>query len=144
MLKVVVVFLLTIFGVGNAWAGALKTESDVRSISDNIMSSLVKGGAPAGFATMRQYLNIPDAEFQAVALGSQSQREQFGTRYGKTVGYEFIEQKKLGESLMMLTFIEKTEKHALPWLFFFYKTPAGWTLNSFNWNDQLPQLFLSA
>jgi hypothetical protein len=142
MFKVAVAFLLTIFGVGSAWAGALKAESDIRSFSDNVMSSVIKGGVPAAFATMKQYMITPEAEFQSAALSSQSQREQFGARYGKTVGYEFIGQKKLGESLVMLTYIEKTEKHALPWRFYFYKTPTGWILNSFNWNDQMPQLFL--
>jgi len=49
--------------------------------------------------------------------------------------------KNLGQSLVMVTCIEKTEKHALPWLFYFYKSPQGWVLNSFVWNDNLPSLF---
>jgi hypothetical protein len=76
-----------------------------------------------------------------MALNSQSQRDQFGARYGAAAGNEFIAQKKVGDSLLRLVYIEKTERHALPWTFIFYRGPKGWVLNSFNWNDRLPDLF---
>jgi len=124
-----------------ASAQSLKTEADVRAAADKVMATLASGGVKAAFATMKPYIIVPAAEFDAVVLQSQAQRDQVGTRFGKAVGTEFISQKKVGESLIKLTYIEKTEKHALPWEFYFYKTPNGWVLNSFRWNDNLPGLF---
>jgi hypothetical protein len=43
--------------------------------------------------------------------------------------------------VLRLLYMEKTEKHALPWAFIFYKTPKGWMLSSFGWNDKMPQFF---
>jgi hypothetical protein len=126
---------------GLSFADTLKSESELRLFADRVMGTLEKGGTMAAFAAMKPYTIIPGSEFDSIALASKSQREQFGARFGKTVGFEFIGQKKLGESLIRLTYIEKTEKHAFPWRFYFYKTPSGWALNSFLWNDQMPQLF---
>lgn len=118
-----------------------KSETELRALGDRIMAGLVKGGVKAAFAEMKPHVVIPESEFESVMLQSQAQRDQFGARYGKTTGYEFIGQRKVGDSLVRLVYIEKTDKHAMPWTFYFYKGPAGWLMNSFHWNDQLPQLF---
>ena len=46
-----------------------------------------------------------------------------------------------GESLLRLIYIEKFSTNALPWAFFYYKTPTGWMLNSFAWNDRIQNAF---
>jgi hypothetical protein len=90
---------------------------------------------------MKPYIVVPPAEFDAMTLTSKAQRDQAGARYGAPVGYEFVRKSTVGESLLKLTYIEKTDRHALPWMFFFYRTPKGWVLNSFFWNDRMPDLF---
>jgi hypothetical protein len=124
-----------------AHADTLKTDAELRPFADRVMTSVVAGGLANGFAVMRPYVVIPEVDLQNVLLKSQQQRDELGPRYGKTIGFEFIGQKRLGESLVRLTYIEKTERHALPWMFHFYKTRNGWVLNSFVWNDQASQLF---
>lgn len=144
LMKVIIAtFITSLFLSGASFAGILKSEADLLPLSDGIMQSVAKGDIAKAFEKIKPYTIIPPAEFDSVAFGSISQRDQFGIRYGKTVGYEFISNKKVGNSLIKITYIEKTEKHALPWSFYFYKTPDGWVLNSFSWNDQMPQLFLT-
>ncbi len=105
------------------------------------MAKVAAGDLDGAFNAMKPYLVIPSAEFDALVVNTKAQRGLAGTRYGKIVGSECFGQKKLGQSLVMVTSIEKAEKHALPWLFYFYKSPQGWVLNSFVWNDNLPSLF---
>ena len=124
-----------------ASADTLKNEGDLRALGDRVMSALTTRGVSAAFEAMKPYALVTGAEFDSLSLASKSQRDQFGSRYGKTIGFEFISQTRVGESLIRLTYIEKTEKHALPWVFYFYKTPTGWALNSFVWNDRMQQLF---
>ena len=83
----------------------------------------------------------PDAEFQGLALQTISQREQLGARYGKSIGYELVSENKAGESILRLIYVEKTSKHVLPWVFYFYKLPTGWVLHSFAWSDQIQNAF---
>ncbi len=127
---------------GPSMADSLKAESEIRGLTDKAMNALLKGGPSATFAIIKPYTIVPPSEFESTVMASKAQRDQFSPRYGKTVGVEFISQKKVGESLVRVIYIEKTEKHALPWMFFFYKSPGGWVINAFLWNDQLPMLFV--
>ena len=125
-----------------AQAGTLKREDDLRPFVDSVMKNVASGDLQSAFETMRPFIVISENELQSAALASKTQREQFGNRYGKTIGTEFIAQQKVGDSLVRIIYIEKTEKHALPWYFYFYKSQMGWVLNTFNWNDQMPALFI--
>lgn len=136
-----VLTLIAIFLSGHSFADTIKAEPDIKPFTENVMGKVAKNDLIGAFSAMKPYVIIPEAEFQSAVLNSKAQRDQFGARYGKTIGYEYIGQKKLGESLIRYTYIEKTEKHALPWIFYFYKGPAGWVLNSFIWNDQMQQIF---
>lgn len=123
-------------------AETLKAEEDLRPFVDSVMKNVASGDLQSAFKTMQPFVIISENEFQSAALASKTQREQFGNRFGKTIGAEFIAQQKVGDSLIRIVFIEKTEKHALPWYFYFYKSQNGWVLNTFSWNDQMPALFI--
>jgi hypothetical protein len=122
-------------------AATLAAESDLRKFADKVMELAGKGDVVAAFDTMRPYVALSDSEFQSTALASKSQRDQIAPRFGKSIGYEFISSKKVGDSLIRLTYIEKTEKTAVPWFFYFYKTNAGWSLNAYLWSGQINSLF---
>jgi hypothetical protein len=139
-MKRLMIILVAAFGLGTAHAATLQTDADARAFADRVMAKVAKADLPGAFAEMKPYTIVPPAEFDAAALQSKSQRDMVGTRFGATIGYEFIGEKRSGQSLLKLTYIEKTEHHALPWLFYFYRTPKGWVLNSFNWHDRMPDL----
>lgn len=126
---------------GSACADIFKSDKEFRSFAEAVMAKAASGDIVGALNEMGPYTIIPEAEFQSAVLNSKAQRDQYGLRYGKSIGYEFISEDKAGDSLVRLIYIEKTEKHALPWAFYFYKSPNGWVLNSFQWNDQLPLVF---
>jgi hypothetical protein len=124
------------------YADTLKSEQDAKQLSEKVMAQAAKGDIASAFSVMKPYVVTHESEFQSIALQSKSQRDQFGVRYGKSIGYEFVSEKKAGDSVLRLIYVEKTAKHALPWIFFYYKTSSGWVLNSFAWNDQIQNAFL--
>jgi hypothetical protein len=126
---------------GPSFADTLATDVDVRKFADGVMAKVARGDLAGAFATMKPYTIVPGTEFDAMVLNSKSLRDQYGARFGKSVGFEFVEQKRVGGTLLRLTYIEKTEKHVLPWNLYFYKGPNGWVLNSFNWHDRMQDLF---
>lgn len=141
MKTILTVICCLFISVGPSFSSTLENENEARKLTDSIMQEIGQGNFKIGFNKMKSYVVIPESEFDSASLKSQSQREQFGFRYGETIGYEYIGTKKLGESLLLIQYIEKTIKHALPWAFYFYKTDSGWILNSFNWNDDFKPLF---
>ena len=138
--KTIICFLFASLSVPTL-ADTLKSEQAAKQLAEKVMNYAAKGDISSAFASMKPYVVIPEAEFQGLALQSKSQRDQFGARYGKSIGYEFIGERKAGDSILRLVYIEKTAKHALPWMFLFYKSPTGWVLNSFAWNDQVQNVF---
>jgi hypothetical protein len=124
-----------------AHADTLKTDAELRPFADRVMAAVSGAGLQAGFAVMRPYVVISEAELQQALLRMRAQREQWGPRYGKSVGFEYIGTKRIGQSLLRLTYVEKTERHALPWMFHFYRTGNGWILSSFLANDLSSELF---
>ncbi len=139
-MKRLMVYLVVVLGLGTAEAATLQADADVRAFADRVMAKVAKADLPGAFAEMKPYTIIPPTEFDAAALQSKSQRDLVGTRFGATIGYEFISEKRSGQSLLKLTYIEMTERHAIPWIFYFYRTPNGWVLNSFFWHDRMTDL----
>jgi hypothetical protein len=125
---------------GPAVADVLKSD-ELQPFSERVMAKVAKGDLDGAFKEMKPYLVIPDAEYETLAVNTRAQRGLAGTRFGKVVGYECVDTKAVGQSLVQIVCLEKTEKHALPWRFYFYKTPSGWVLNTFKWSDNLPSVF---
>jgi len=139
------ILLLVVLALGvttPVFSQALKAEADIQPFTDKVMKALVKDGISAAFVVMKPVSIIPETEFDSVVLASKAQRDQYGARYGATIGYEYISSKKVGDSLVRVRYIEKTQKHAMPWVFYFYKASGSWVLNSFQWSDQMPVVFL--
>lgn len=126
---------------GPASAEVFADEAALRAFGDKVMTLVAKGEHAKALDLMKPYTLQPPDEFKSTAEASQASRAQHATRYGKPVGFAFVSQRKVGDAVLRLLYMEKTEKHALPWAFIFYKTPKGWMLSSFGWNDRLPQFF---
>jgi len=56
--------------------------------------------------------------------------------YGKVLRYEFIDQKALGSSVVLLSYMLVMEKHPLIWHFFFYRPDKTWVADTVVFNDQ--------
>lgn len=124
-----------------ASAETVADENAAKELTDKIMTNVGTGDLGAAFNRMKPYVPISPTEIDNAAVKSKALRAQYGERYGKSEGFEFVDSKKVGNSLLRLRYIEKTENHALPWIFYFYKTQEGWVLNSFDWNDIYKSFF---
>ena len=133
--------LIFIAAMGSARADTLESELQFVKLTETVMAKVAQGNIEGALKEIKPYVVIPEAEFDALVAQTKAQRGLAGTRFGKPVGWECLQHRKAGLSVAKVTCYEKTELHALPWLFYFYKSPRGWVLNSFAWNDNLPLLF---
>ncbi|MFA5339396.1 MAG: hypothetical protein WC317_04495 [Candidatus Omnitrophota bacterium] len=142
MLKYLILAIMFVFShVSLISAATVPDESAAKELANKIMQQVAAGNLGAAFKEMKPYVVISESEFDSAALQSKAQREQYGTRYGAAVSYEFIDSKKVGTSLLRLRYLEKTNRHAIPWVFYFFKTPEGWILNAFSWKDTFQEMF---
>jgi hypothetical protein len=62
------------------------------------------------------------------------------SRFGATLGQEFIKQVTVGDSLAELVYIQRFDRHAMRWQFYLYRGKDGWVINTFRFDDRWPEL----
>ena len=99
------------------------------------------GKVESGLKLAKPYLIIPDHEFEGVLNNFRMQAPAIEQRFGKTLGVEFSQVQEVGESLFLVMYIQKFEKHVMRWKFYFFKPNSAWVLNTFNTDDQIQLMF---
>jgi len=113
----------------------------VRGLTNSVMSRVGAGYMEGGLRLMQPYMVIPDSEFEATVGQAKLQTPVMSQRFGKSVGAEHVREEKFGERVLKITQLQLFERHAARWSFYFYRTPRGWVLNTFNLDDNIKSYF---
>jgi hypothetical protein len=105
------------------------------------MTQVGEGNAENGLRLMKPYLAVPPAEFEALLAQFKVHQPETLQRYGKTIGHEFIRDDKIGANLLRIVQMQRFEKHAMRWSFYFYRGNNGWVLNAIKTDEDIQQLF---
>ncbi len=133
-------FVLMMLSPG-ASAQGLPSLQELRKRTDATMEQVGKGNIEAGLKAIRPLTIIPAAEFDSMLSQVPLQLPAIKSRFGESIGYEFIKEEALGASLARITYIHKFDKHAMRWMFYAYKGKSGWVLNTFRFDDKWHELF---
>ena len=124
-----------------AHAETVSGENGAKELTDQIMSKIVSGDIEASLNLARPYWDFPPKQIDDMYDKTRASRKKHKGLYGETFGFEFIDSKIVGESLIRLRYIEKAANTPLLWTFHFYNTKEGWKLNMFEWKDQFQSVF---
>ncbi len=139
-MKIVIgIIFLVISNIG--YSDALSSKTEAKNLAKSIMELIGKGDIQNGLKLAKPYLIIPAHEFEGVLNSLKMQAPVIEQRFGKTIGMEFAKIEESGESLMLVVYLQKFEKHLMRWKFYFYKGKDGWVLNTFNTDDQIQLMF---
>lgn len=127
-----------------SFAQGKQTLADVtaaRSLTAAVMAKVAAGEMEEGLRLMQPYIVISDAEFETALGQAQKQVPVMTQRFGRTVGAEFLREEQVGQRLLRITQAQLFERHATRWTFYFYRTPKGWILNTFQYDDNIKSFF---
>ena len=124
-----------------ASAQGLSTVADIKKVTDDVMVKVGKGDIDGGLKTFKPLTVIPESEFDTMVGQAALQAPMIASRFGQSIGYEFIREDRLGESLARLIYIQRLEKHAMRWVFYLYRGNSGWVVNTFRFDDKWPEIF---
>jgi hypothetical protein len=127
---------------GIAHAGAVADERAAADLVTTAMNTLGAKGVRGVFETVAPYWNRSKAELESVISDSEVKRENGRAEYGEYLGFEKIDERKVGASLFMVRVLEKTQKRAVVWYFSFYKPKDSWILWSCYWDPKFESLLL--
>lgn len=125
----------------NVSAAKLPNIDKAKKLASDVMALVAKGKTDKGLELTKPYLIIPESEFNVMVEQLKMQQPMIDQRFGQTIGVELINEELVGESFLKITYAQKFEKHAMRWLFYFYKSSGGWVLNTFNTDDKIQLLF---
>lgn len=136
-------FILALCFSSISSADTLKDKAAAKDLALSIMKLVGKGEVENGLKLAKPYLIIPEHEFEGVLNSLRMQAPAIEQRFGKSIGMEFSQIQEVGDSLMLVMYFQKFEKHMMRWKFYFYKPSDGWVLNTFNTDDQIQLMFQS-
>lgn len=118
-----------------------KDKTAISEFLDKVMLDLSEGETSNAFDRIAKKWIMPMSEFQTIRSKVMRQKTMMRKRFGKPIGYEFVDSTMLAESLKHYVYILKHEKHITQWHFYFYKPKDKWLMNTFYFNDQIRSLF---
>jgi len=125
----------------NTFANTLPTKEKAKDLAKNVMTEISKGNMEGGVKLTQPYLVVPNHEFMALLDQMKMQQPVINQRFGKTLSVEVATIEYVGESLMLVLYLQKFENHVLRWKFYFYKPKDGWVLNTFTFDDKIQSMF---
>lgn len=140
MKKTFITLFLAIYSL-SVYSNELKTKEDVKAFAEDVMATVAEGKTAEGLAKFKPYIIIPESEFNVSLEQLKLQQPMIDQRFGQTVGVELIDIEEQGESLMLIVYIQKFEKHVMRWKMYFYKPKDKWILNTYSTDDKLQFMF---
>ncbi|MBO9492037.1 hypothetical protein J7384_16875 [Endozoicomonas sp. G2_1] len=140
MKKIIITLTLVLFTT-LAFADTLPSKEKAKELAQNVMAEIGKGNMEAGVKLTKPYLIVPEHEYFALIDQMKMQQPIIEQRFGKTISVEIAEIEEVGESLMLVLYLQKFDKHVLRWKFYFYKPRNEWVLNTFMFDDQIHAMF---
>jgi len=141
MKKFTILFLISLLVAVSAYAESLKSEKDIKKLADEFMAEISRGAYKEAFNMMKPYWPAPEAEIDNIAYQTESQLKMAADRFGKLLGYEYIQSNRIGVSYIRFIYIQKFANHATRWMIVFYRPIEEWKVNVVVWDDKTHALF---
>ncbi len=138
--NIILIVSLVLFS-SNILADTLPSKIEAKELAKNVMTEIGKGNMEAGVKLTKPYLVVPEHEFMALIDQMKMQQPMISQRFGKTISVEIAAIEEVGESLMLVLYLQKFDKHVLRWKFYFYKPRNEWVLNTFTFDDKIDAMF---
>lgn len=138
-MKIIILGLSLLIFASNALSATLATKEDAKKLAKDVMAQIGKGNMEAGVRLTQPYITVPEHEFHGMLDQMKMQGPAISQRFGKTLSVEVAAVEEVGESLMLVMYLQKFERHVLRWKFYYYKPDQEWTLNTFD--DQMEAMF---
>ena len=118
----------------------LKNKDEAKQLAKSVMDLVAKGELEQGILLTKLYLRTLDYEFDGMLNNFRMQNSLIYQTFGNTLSAELITVEEVGESLMLIMYLHKFEKHTMRWQFYFYKPYDSWILNSFFSDDKVAMM----
>lgn len=119
----------------------LPSAPEAKRASEGIVASISSGNFPGAWKELRPLSVVSSSELDVFEAQFNGQIEGIYRRFGSPLGYEFISEQVLGNSLVRYQFLIRNEKAPVRWVFVFYRADQGWVLTDFKFDTVASEFF---
>lgn len=120
---------------------SLKDVEATQELSGNVAALFQENKIPAAFDLLEPYWPLPKNELEAMEEKTIQLMNMLEGRFGKLFGHTWVRDEKIGDIAIRETWMVQFEVSAIRLMFTYYKSPSGWIVNSFEWDDQMSEEF---
>lgn len=139
-----ILLVIFVFLIGcqlNAQSKKLRDKEDMVGFSDKFMKTFSELKYNEAVAQLKQFWPVDPADLDTLLVTIQGQMEYVNERFGSVLGYEFVSDKQVKNSLYQRIYLLKLEGTYLKFRLLFYNNGTGWSINKFHYNDDETELF---
>lgn len=133
--------LLLMLSPSVAMTEELKDATAAVALAEKVVQKISTGDVRGGLELARPYLAIPSGQFDVLLGQLEMQAPVQATRYGESIGYDLLRNDTVGDSLMRALYVQKLERHAVFWIFYFYKSKDDWLISELSYSDVVSNAF---
>lgn len=122
-------------------ADSFASPAEARQLADRVVALFVEEKIVAGYDLLKPYWPLAPVEIDSLANQTGTQWPVVKQRFGASLASEFISARQAGQSLVELVYLHKFERHAIRWVFVFYKPADRWLINGVSFDDSIELLF---
>lgn len=111
------------------------------ALSDRVMQMVAAGKARQALSLAKPHSIVLGADIDKIVDSIEQQAPTVARRFGDSADYELLRNDTVGGSLVRAVFLHRFEKHAMVWLFIWYRGQDGWVLSKFSYTDDVSLLF---
>lgn len=120
---------------------ALPSADAAVALSDRIMQGVTAGKISEALALVGPHAVLSDEQIDSLVKQIKEQQPTVAARFGASLGYELLRNDTAGGSVQRTVFLQRFERHAMLWVFLWYRGRDGWVLNNVSYVDNLSLLF---
>ena len=140
-MRLAALFLTAILFAPSICATELKSTDAAVALTDQAMQLFTSGDFREGVDLLRPYTTAQKIDLDSLVAQAEINMPTMIERYGKSLGYELLRNDTVGGSLIQVVYLQRLEKHAVVWRFILYRGSDGWSINTFNFADDITAAF---
>lgn len=117
------------------------SREEAKAACQAFVQRVVDGHVSDAFDAMAPYWPVPSEEFDALKLKAMKQLSLLAGRFGQPLQAALVDERAIAESIVLLVFLEKCERHVLRWRFILYQPRDRWQLNALAFDDNIDAFF---
>ncbi len=131
---------LTLVSCGQKKISVDEDKERIDKVCDAFMQTFANGKIHDALQLLKQNTVMTPAAIDTLQVTIANQFNNIFPSYGKMGSSEFVMERKIKDFLAKRFYILKFEKYYLKFDFTLYNNGKGWTITSFNYNEELIEL----